>query len=600
VKLSREQGQPILVLDGRPQLAFADTGALTSDRIEVRLRELQDTGTTPTGLGVSLNGSGTKRIRVIPERLSATGRVELQSRQLSGRTNELVTEFHAQLDHQAAAGTGGWTSASESHGPIKNPLAGPIDGATEVKSSAQAYHIDAARIQIHAQLSGQSADPSSIVCDGDVLLREVPLTRTDEQPFEIRGNRLTVDQLNSGTAHVTLTGSRPDEAVSSQLVQLTGRGITMLAAMVELDQRENRLWTNGPGKATLLVTRDLPAFGGHAEANGREPTTPIPVEISWQAGLAFDGRTILLTRNVVVSSPDNMLRCDQLSARLTTPVQFGQRFDQRGLDLEEAECKGNVSMEHHSRDGVGVISHERLELARLTVNQRTGAISGDGPGEFRSTRFGNGLSTLGPAAKTPAAGGNVWPPPGAAGSKLYFLGLDFQQGLRGNLVTRELELFDRVRTVYGPVDSWEQELDVARPETLPPETVRLLCDELRVNEDPIAARAGAAQDSDSRPLGYIQLQATSNVRIDGQSAERGAFVAQAGRASYEQAKDVFLLEGDPRTPATIWYAGQSGPPPAFRKITFNRSTGELKGDFMYLEFTPGDVENARRPGTVRQ
>jgi hypothetical protein len=221
---------------------------------------------------------------------------------------------------------------------------------------------------------------------------------------------------------------------------------------------------------------------------------------------------------------------------------------------------------------------------------------------FRSTHFGDSLSTIGSTGKASAVRNDVAPPPGAGRSKLYFLGVDFQQGLVGNLYTRELTLFDRVRTVYGPVDSWEHELDVARPETLPPETVRLLCDELRVNEDPIAARAAAAAapDSDSRPLGPLQLQAQRNVRIDGQSAERGPFVAQGGRASYEQAKDVFLLEGDPRTPATIWYAGQTGPPPAFRKITFNRSTGELKGDFMYLEFTPGDVENARRPGAVLQ
>jgi hypothetical protein len=411
---------------------------------------------------------------------------------------------------------------------------------------------------------------------------------------------LIVDHLNTKSAHVRLTGNGSGEPAASQLVQLTGRGITMLAAMLELDQQENRLWSNGPGRATLLVTRELPASPGRAEANGGASVTPIPVEIGWQDGLDFDGRTIVFRRNVVVAGTDNTLRCDQLSARLTAAVQVGQRIDQRTLDLEEVECKGNVSIEHHSRDGVGVISHERLELALLTVNQRTGAISGDGPGVFRSTRFGDGLSALGGPGKTGAVGSGVSPPPRAAGSKLYFLGLDFQQGLLGNMYTRELTLFDRVRTVYGPVDSWEHELQVGRPETLPLESVRLLCDELRVNEDPIAARAAeAAQDSGSRPLGAIQLQARNNVRIDGQSAERGPFVAQAGRASYEQAKDVFLLEGDPRTPATIWYSGQSGPPPAFRKVTFNRSTGELKGDFMYLEFTPGDIENARRPDTVR-
>ena len=350
-----------------------------------------------------------------------------------------------------------------------------------------------------------------MVCDGNVVLREVPLARTDEQPFEIRGGKLTVDQLDSGTAHITLTGVGPGDAPGSKPVQLAGRGITMLADLVELDQRENRLWSNGPGKATLLITRNLTSPRAQAEGNGREAITPIPLEISWQAGLEFDGRTVVFRRNVIVSGTDDTLRCDQLSARLTASVQLGQRIDQRAIDLEEAEFRGNVSMDHRSRDAVGVVSHERLQLSRLTINQQNGDISGDGPGVLRSTRYGDGLNSLTATGKTPAAQSGVWSPPAAAaGTKLYFLGVDFQQGLSGNLYTRELTLHDRVRTVYGPVDSWEQELDVTRPETLPPDSVRLLCDELRVNENPIAARAAAAgQNADSRPMGPIQLQATA-------------------------------------------------------------------------------------------
>jgi hypothetical protein len=426
----------------------------------------------------------------------------------------------------------------------------------------------------------------------------VPLARTAEQPFEISGGTLTVDQLDSGNAHITLTGGRSHGTPQTRLVQLAGRGVTMLTEMIELDQRENRLWTNGPGKATLLVTRDL---------NGRQSTTPIPLEISWQAGLEFNGRTVVFRRNVLVAGADDTLQCDQLSARLTAPVEFGQRINQQAIDLEEAEFRGNVSINHRSRDDAGVVSHERLQLARLTINQQTGDISGDGPGIFRSTRYGEGLSSLASPGKTPLAQNGIWPPPGAAGSaagsKLYFLGVDFQQGLKGNMYLRELTLYDRVRTVYGPVDSWEQELDVARPETLPPDSVRLLCDELRVNENPIAARATVAGlDADSRPLGPIQLQAKHNVRIDGHSAERGAFAAQADRASYEQEKDVFLLEGDLRTPATIWYAGQSGSPPAFKRITFSRSRQHVEVDgLLYMEFSSGDLESARRAsGAVRQ
>ena len=146
---------------------------------------------------------------------------------------------------------------------------------------------------------------------------------------------------------------------------------------------------------------------------------------------------------------------------------------------------------------MGVTSYERHQLARLTVNQQTGQISGDGPGVLRSTRFGKGLTSL----ASPQLGSSSVPGDGlsttaaAAGSKLNFLRIDFQQGIAGKL-TCELTFLGRVRTAYGPVDSWEQELDTNRPESLPPESVRLSCEELRVHEDPIAARAAAHRGVD--------------------------------------------------------------------------------------------------------
>jgi hypothetical protein len=377
------------------------------------------------------------------------------------------------------------------------------------------------------------------------------------------------------------------------VAQLTGRGVNVLADSVQLDQRDNRLWSNGPGKATLLVTRDL---------NGAPSTTPIPITISWEGGLEFDGRTVTFRRNIVVAGTDDTLRCNELSARLSTPLKFGQSIDGRSIELAEVECRGNVSIDHRSRDDVGITSHERLQMARLTINQQTGEISGDGPGVLRSTRFGNSLTSFAapPLGSSPAA--MVAPPPGFSGSKLNFLRLDFQNRIAGNMHLRELSFQGRVRTVYGPVDSWEQEIDTNRPEAFPPETLRLSCDELRVNEDPIAARAAAqSHGKNGSPLGPVQLQALGNVQLNGQSAERGAFSAQADRASYDQSKEVFILEGDIRTPVTVRYTGQQGAPPMARKVIYNRASGDLKiDDVLYIEFTSEDLHNAGRATPARQ
>ena len=141
-------------------------------------------------------------------------------------------------------------------------------------------------------------------------------------------------------------------------------------------------------------------------------------------------------------------------------VNFGKRVDQNAIDVEEVECSGRVAMDHRSRDDVGITSHERMELERLSVNQQTGAINGTGPGVIRSTHYADQL----PGLATPARRANPLP---SSDAKLHFLRVDFQQGLTGNLINREITFLTRVRTVYGPVDSWEQELDGNRPEVAP-------------------------------------------------------------------------------------------------------------------------------------
>jgi len=161
--------------------------------------------------------------------------------------------------------------------------------------------------------------------------------------------------------------------------------------------------------------------------------------------------------------------------------------------------------------------------------------------------------------------------------------------------------------VYGPVDSWKQELDANRPETLPPEAITLTSDKLRVNEDPLAANRrthAPTKLSDTQ----IQMTAEGNVRIDGQSPKQGQFAATAERASYTQSKEQFILEGSNRMPATLWHrdpaTGQQIDNSA-GKIIYNQRTGQAQWDTVRVfEFTPGrgggSLKNALGPASTRQ
>jgi phage gp45-like len=584
VELGREHGQPVLLMEGRPRAAMTNMGTLAADRIKLYLRELQGAALA-AGVGISRSGGSDSKgnVQLVPDRLIAAGGVEIQSSQLTGRTEELVTAFRMQSDVTAPAQAP--VDSQAASGPVRQLNANPQPGDTQ-----QTFNLDAQRIRMEVYLRGQSILPSSVVCEGNVVLREVPLTNSGEQPLEIRGDQLTIDQLESGTAHIVLTGARPGEAPGSKKAQLTGRGTTVLTEVVELDQRGNRLWSNGPGEATLILTRGL---------NSSAPHSAIPVDVSWKGGLQFDGQNVLIEKNVVVAGVDDTLSCDQLSVKLNVPIQFGQSVQQRTVDVAEIECRGHVSIDHRSRDDVGVTSHERILLERIAINQQTGAVSGDGPGVIRSTRYGSGLATLaGP--QTGISQQKTEQPRNTSGSKLHFLRIEFQRELAGNIYAREISFAGRVRTVYGPVDAWEQELDATRLEVLPPETVLLSCDKLSINEDPIAvAVAPNAREADRRPLGPVQLEAKGNVRIDGHSESQGTFGAVADRATYEQVKDVFVLEGGLRTPAQLWlqrYPGEQVAPLSAGRIRYDRTTGLPKVErFQHFEITPRNLENADRP-----
>jgi hypothetical protein len=428
-----------------------------------------------------------------------------------------------------------------------------------------------------------------LACNNNVTFRELADPYATEQPFEVGGGRLTAEQLDEN-AQITIHGAAPNEPPGSQLAQIQARGMTVRAADVKIDQGRNRLWIDGPGTATMVVRRDLV---------GRDSGTPYPLEIRWQGGLEFDGRNVVFQREVFVDGADDQLRCDQLIGTLTAPVEFGKRVDQDAIDLAEVECRGNVAIDHRSRDAVGITSHDRMQLARLAINQLSGVISGDGPGVIRSTHFANQLATLGgpPASRVVPDPGRGGGPPGSQRStSLQFLRVDFQAGLAGNLYTREISFFQRVRTVYGPVDAWEQELDMNRHEPLPPDTITLTSNELRINEDPVAASQAAARGDGGKTIGPVQLHAVGNVRIDGDSPTRGKFAATADRAAYEQVKELFILEGTDRSPATLWHRELSGGQQiehAARKIHFDRRTNQIQVDGARLfEFTPGGPANS--------
>lgn len=577
IELGRHNGQPVLTVEGRPRLSMSNVGVLTADQIRMLLREVEVDGKTQPQ----------------PDRMTAAGQVEINSRELIARTRELVANFYVDAPNTAAAAAAGG-GAGQSGGLAQFNLdrgGGPAARQYEVLSDA---------MQLEVALRGKRAAPTTLACNGQVTFRELPnAALASQEPFAVSGGQLVAERLDAD-AQVTIRGSAPGmtpQAGEQALAQIRARGMTVHAKDVNLDVGLDRLWIDGPGVADMVLARNL---------MGKQTGAPTPLELEWQGGLVFDGgkRQLLIQRGVRVDGPDDHLRCDEVAVLLNRPVDFGKRVDENAIAVEQVECRGSVVMDHKSRDDVGITSHERIQLSSLSVNQQTGAISGTGPGVIRSTHLANQL----PGLTVPGAAPNPIPD---GGSKLHFLRVDFQEGLKGNVIYREITFLTRVRTIYGPVDAWEQELDGYRPETLPPDTLILTSDKLRVNEDPLAAnqRARESTTANAMPLGKVQMTAEGNVGIEGQSPQQGQFYATAERVSYTQEKEQLILEGNNRVPATLTHrdpaTGQQINNSA-GKIIYNRLSGEAQWDTVRsFEFTPGagaagSLKNALGPAGVRQ
>jgi hypothetical protein len=581
VELGRNSGQPVLTVTGRPQLLMTGMGELTADQVVIYLREVAAVVDVDPAGDATEQAPNREKVQVRPDRLDAIGQVEIDSPQLLARTRELKTTFHeeAPLVTQASAGVG-----AVGRGPSGNR---PADNSSRLNlasghnsPNAKTNQVTADEIDLVIALRGTHPAPTNLVCNGHVAFRDVPKPGETEQ-LDVRGGQLVADQLDT-FARMIIHGAAANEPPGSQLTEIKAHGMTMHAADVQLDEAQNRLWVDGPGVATVTPTHELMT---------KSSAAPTPFDIHWQGGLDFDGRQVIFDRQINVVGADDRLWCDQLVGTLAAQIQFGQRVDPQTARLAEVECRGNVVIDHLARDAAGVVtSHDRGQLHRLTINQLTNHISGDGPGVLRSTssrdagQF-NAMPSAAASAKQPAANP----------AQLHFLRVDFQRGLDGNILTKEIAFHDRVHTIYGPVDAWEQELDANHPETLPPDTVTLSSDDLNVNEDPIAARNKVEKEGQgSGKLGPVQLRATGSVQIDGQSPGQGVFAANAASASYEQLKELFVLEGTDRQPATLRHQSQVGGQfklvtDTARRIQFNRLSGQVQQDGVHLfEYTPSD------------
>src|SRR4029079_2536003 len=186
-----------------------------------------------------------------------------------------------------------------------------------------------------------------------------------------------------------------------------------------------------------------------------------------------------------------------------------------------------------------------IDVQSLQVNQITGAITGDGPGRIDSVHLSRGAEEL---IKTPGAATMISTTtrPGADDAPaLRHLGVQFSRNIEGNIHNASVNLYGDVKTVYGPAKDWGDRLTMDPGGRPGPHTLWITCDQLGVTRSPLAAVAlPAGPNGAKKPLGQVELLARTNVVIEGEDPQRGAFTMRGNQATYDQSKTMFVLQGD--------------------------------------------------------
>lgn len=594
LRLQPQDDLHVLSLVEGAQLEMAETGGFHAAEIHIWLREVEKIAPMSPGARPARNvqrlgeAPPPPETEIVPDRLLATGHVEIDTTRLVGDTERLEAWFHylppegvETIAYNAqpvaprmppsppSAFSTRPPRVAERTDPRGSAPPGMYPHAAQPPGSQQPvkrYEMHGKLIQLQLLRRG-AADPEleTAVIDRNAQFRELPVGRDPAPPLDIRGDKLHMTGGETKQAVVHVFG-RP--------ATVAARGLTMTAANVHLDRGANRLWIEGPGAMTLPPKAAPPKGASPSGARNSNHAAPnSPIHVTWREKMEFDGNTVHFQRDVQTRNrqlddeggwSDLHTSGEVLDVSVSRFVDFSadqQEFENDQVELRRLVYDGGVSVENHGFDRFGKPNAwDRMRMPNLSVDQLTGELSSQGAGWIQSVRSGGG-SLLGDEPRRA-------PPPGAPKPReLTYTRVDYQQGIGGNIHNREVRFRDQVKTVHGPVPVWDAVLNADRPEGLGEKGVVINSDELVIYEmGPWVSRRRKA----------VELLAVGNAVVEGRT-----FNAHAERLKYAEAKDLVVLEGDGRRDAELWRQEQLGGErshAAARQIWFWRGDNRIEVD----------------------
>jgi len=479
--------------------------------------------------------------------------------------------------HVAVKGdSGAIDSVAAEHSPITTqPPADfdavpPIAGTTQFTKgdAAKQYHLQGDLIRLLIHVVEKKMHVREATVEGKVRLTELPVGKLPlAQPLLITGDSLQLSQPAEGSSFVTVTGAP---------AYVEARGMTMSGGKLTLDRpndQTNMVAVPGQGLMTLPIDRDF---------QGRQTATREILHLTWQGQLQFDGQTARFERGIEARTSNQLLRTDRLNVTFTEQIALGQS-NQTQPDVRRIDCFDGVFLESRTVEQGTLRGLERLNSRTLSLDRPTGDVVAEGPGDVTSVRIGTRRGTELGAANPDGTAGVPAIPIGLGlsvgksddSTAINYLQTTFQRGMAGNEARHEMNFYNQVRVIYGPVPDWNTVVDPDRPETWTQETVLIKCDQLQVTA---VKEPGSTSDT-------YNLVAAGNTLVEGV-----VYTARAPRVTYAQAKGLLVIEGDARTPAELYHqkhaGGQNSGTTAQRFMVWPETNRVQVDGATFLDLTP--------------
>ena len=266
-----------------------------------------------------LIGRSTTQVDLRPKRLLALTHgdqpgqrgVRIRAPELNGQTARLEAFFQHELPqaHElspAATATSVRpvsTTARAPHGRLRGlqpstapPASDPSPANLEVAGQS---------VNVVFRLAGREVTVQQVALRGQAQLRQRDLRGTQAESFLLLADSVDVRDVNGQGGHQVVATGQPAQVQTDRL--------TLQSAQLQLDRLQNRLWTDGPGRMTLTVDRDL---------QGQKLPAPQSLTIDWHQQMNFDGTTIRFAGDVEVLGQLQRMRAQQLAVSLDPARRF--------------------------------------------------------------------------------------------------------------------------------------------------------------------------------------------------------------------------------------------------------------------------------------